>query len=458
MLSALTSKLGSILNSTKSSSHLAGERLDNALAELQILLVEADVALSVATGFIANIRRQMQSLPQGQATGHAFKDVIREQLLDSLGRDTSQLPLVQNAKPAQIILMVGVQGAGKTTSAAKLALHLKNKHRLKPAVASLDLRRDAAQQQLETLADEVGVPFLPVKGKNLAKAGREHLRRAMAMNCDTLILDTAGRGAVDQELLDELTAIAKALNITETLLVIDSMTGQTALKLVQSFSSAVQITGLILTKLDSDTRGGALLSARSVTQVPVRFIGVSEQIDGLELFSPQRFAGRLLGDGDLEGLAESLETIDKDKAQKVAKRMMQGQLSMTDLKMQFQQVQKMGGLQSVASKLPGLSNIAQNMPAGLDSAFIVRSIALIDSMTEQERQAPSLLKMQSRKKRILKGAGCKPVDFSRLVNQHSKMSRMMKKVNTKGGMGALAANMMGQDGMNPGQLMNFLKK
>jgi len=359
------------------------------------------------------------------------------------------VPLTLEAKPPVVIMMVGLQGSGKTTSTAKLGKLIREKHGKKAMMASLDVNRPAAQEQLAVLGEQAQVDTLPiVEGQQPVEIAKRALESAKLRNVDVVLLDTAGRLHVDEALMAEMKAVASVATPTEVLLVVDSLTGQDAVNVAQSFSDEVPLTGVILTRMDGDARGGAALSMRAVTGKPIKFAGVGEKLDALEAFHPRRVAERILGMGDVVSLVEkAAESIKVEEAEELAKRMAKGQFDLNDLRMQLRQMQNMGGLGMLAGMMPGMKKAKAAMQAsGMDDKVLVHMDAIMGSMTAKERANPALLNAK-RKKRVAAGSGTQVQDVNKVLKMHQEMSRAMKQIKKMGGMKGLAAMLGGGGGM-----------
>jgi signal recognition particle subunit SRP54 len=410
-------------------------------------LLEADVALPVVKDFVDSVKQRAigQEVMKSLSPGQAFVKIVQLELEQVMGAANESLNLT--AQPPAIVMMAGLQGAGKTTSVAKLAKWLKTQNK-KVMVVSADVYRPAAIKQLETLAGEVGVDFFASsadqKPVDIATAAANEAKIKFA---DVLIVDTAGRLHVDEAMMAEIKQLHAAINPVETLFVVDAMTGQDAANTAQAFNEALPLTGVILAKSDADTRGGAALSVRAITGKPIKFLGVGEKTDALEPFHPERIASRILGMGDVLSLIEEAEQkLDQKKAQKLAKKIKKGKgFDLEDFRDQLQQMQNMGGIAGMLDKLPGMANLPAAAQQQLDSKMFVRMEAIINSMTPKERRNPDILN-GSRKRRVTQGSGTQVQDLNRLLKQHKQMQKMMKKMGKKGGM----ANMMrGMGGMMP---------
>ncbi len=448
MFENLSDRLSRTLKKISGKSRLNHDNIQDALREVRKALLEADVALPVVKEFTNHVRKRALGVEVSRALnpGQQFLKVVESQLVETMGDANEGLDLAQ--QPPAVVLMAGLQGAGKTTSVAKLAKFLQTKEKKKVLVTSADVYRPAAIKQLETLAGDVEAEFFPSspeqKPIEIAKAAHAHARKTHA---DVLIVDTAGRLHVDAELMDEIKGLHKELKPIETLFVIDAMIGQDAVNTAKAFNDALSLTGVVLTKIDGDARGGAALSVRKVTGKPIKFLGVGEKTDALEPFHPERIASRILGMGDVMTLIEEAEQkIDKAKAEKLVQKVQKGKrFDLEDLRDQLQQMKNMGGMSSMLEKLPGMGNMAQMAEQANMTSQFSRMEAIIDSMTPDERRNPDILN-GSRKRRITRGSGTEIQDLNRLIKQHKQMSKMMKKM--KGG--GMAKMLRGMGGMFPG--------
>ncbi|KMT65352.1 signal recognition particle protein [Catenovulum maritimum] len=448
MFESLSDRLSQTLKNITGKGRLSEDNIKETLREVRMALLEADVALPVIKSFIANVKEKSLGLEVSKSLnpGQAFLKIVNEEMVSAMGEANESLNLATQ-KPA-ILMMAGLQGAGKTTSVAKLSKYLKEREKKKVLVVSADVYRPAAIKQLETLATEVGVEFFPSnieqKPIDIANAAIEH---AKLQFFDVVILDTAGRLHVDNDMMDEIKDLHKAINPIETLFVVDAMTGQDAANTAKAFNEALPLSGVILTKADGDARGGAALSIRHITGKPIKFIGVGEKTDALEPFHPDRIASRILGMGDMLSLIEEVERkVDKDKAIKLAKKVQKGKgFDLEDFRDQLAQMRNMGGMASLMDKLPGMGNLPDNVKDKVDNKQFVQMEAIINSMTPKERAFPDLIK-GSRKKRIAAGSGTQVQDINRLLKQFMQMQKMMKKMSGKGGMMKM---MRGMKGMMP---------
>jgi signal recognition particle subunit SRP54 len=448
MLDGLTTRLSGVIKTLRGHARLTEANVQDALREVRVALLEADVALPVVRDFIARVREKAlgQEVAGSLTPGQALVGVVYDELALLMGGANADLNLA--TVPPATILMAGLQGAGKTTTAGKLARLLKER-RKKVLLVSCDVYRPAAIQQLETLARQVEVDFFPSspgqRPVDIAVAAQDWARRHYH---DVLIVDTAGRLAIDEEMMREIRDLHAAVSPIETLFVVDAMQGQDAVNTAKAFSEALPLTGVVLTKLDGDSRGGAALSVRHVTGAPIKFAGVGEKLAGLEPFHPDRMASRILGMGDVLSLVEEARKgIDMEEAEKLARKVKSGQgFDLEDFRGQLLQMKKMGGLSALMDKLPAqLAQAAQSAGGQMDDRVLRRTVGIIDSMTAKERAKPELLKA-SRKRRIAAGAGVSVQEVNRLLNQFEQMQKMMKMVQ-KGG---LARMMRGMKGMIPG--------
>ena len=449
MFDSLGERLGKTIKTLSGRGRLTEQNVKDALRDVRMALLEADVALPVVKQFIDNVRDKAmgQEVIGSLTPGQAMIKVVNDQLTELMGGSNAGLDL--STQPPAVILVAGLQGAGKTTSIAKLARHLKERHNKKVMVVSCDVYRPAAIEQLRVLASEVGVDHFPSSGdQQVADIAEAAIDQAKKSFSDVLLVDTAGRLHVDADMMDEIKVLHSVCNPVETLFVVDSMTGQDAANTAKAFGEALPLTGVVLTKTDGDARGGAALSVRMITGKPIKFIGSGEKTTALEPFHPDRIASRILGMGDVVSLVEEVEQkVDKDKAEKLAKKIKKGKgFDMYDLRDQMQQMQSMGGLAGLADKLPGMGKMMDAAKAQTGEKEMGRMVAIINSMTPHERRFPAVIK-GSRKKRIAAGSGVQIQDVNRLLKQHLQMSKMMKKV-AKGGMAKMMRGLKGQ--MPPG--------
>lgn len=439
MFDNLTDRLSGTLKKLKGQGRLTEANIQETLREVRMALLEADVALTVVDDFIKQVttRALGQDVQSSLSPGQAMIKVVQSELIKVMGEASEDLNL--RTQPPAVVLMAGLQGAGKTTTVAKLGRHLKEKKKKKVGVVSVDIYRPAAIKQLETLAEEVGLKFFASEAsENPIDIVNRALDAAKRQFIDVLIVDTAGRLHVDEAMMAEIKGLHAAIKPIETLFVVDSMTGQDAANTAKAFHDALPLTGVILTKADGDARGGAALSIRQITGKPIKFIGVGEKSDALEPFHPDRIASRILGMGDVLSLIEDIESkVDKQKAEKLAKKIQKGKsFDLNDLKEQLLQMQNMGGISAMMDKLPGMNSIPQGVKDKVNDKDLARQIAVINSMTAQERRFPDLIK-GSRKERIAKGCGQDLTAVNRVLKQHQMLEKMMKKF-SKGNM----ANMM----------------
>jgi len=454
MFDNLSEKLGGILDRLTRRGALSEVEVDGALREVRRALLEADVALDVARAFSDGVKKQAVGVEvmKSVSPGQMVVKIVHDQLIATLGTDSQGIDL--NATPPVAIMMVGLQGSGKTTTTAKIAKRLADRQRRKVLMASLDVRRPAAMEQLAVLGRETQIDTLPVvEGQSPPQIARRAIEAAKLGGYDVVMLDTAGRTTLDDVMMSEATEVKRAVNPHEVLLVADALTGQDAINLARSFDERVGLTGIVLTRVDGDGRGGAALSMRAVTGKPIKLIGTGEKLDALEEFDPARIAGRILGMGDIVSLVEKAATnIDAEKAMRAAEKMRRGAFDLADLREQLAQMQGMGGLSGLMSMLPGVAKMKNQLAAAnLDENVIKRQIAIIDSMTPQERRRPDVLKA-SRKKRIAAGSGTSPEAINKLLKMHRGMADMMKMMGgaKRGPLAGLAQAMGMGSGMGSG--------
>ena len=438
MFDNLSGKLGGVLDGLRGRGALSEADIAEALREVRLAMLDADVALPVVREFVADIRTRAAGLEEigTVSPGQQIAKFVHDALTETLGGAGAKPLALDHAAPIPIML-VGLQGSGKTTTAGKLALRLVQRERRRVLLAGLDVQRPAAQLQLATLAAQAGVGSLPiVPGQGPVEIARRALDIARREGYDVVILDTAGRLSVDQALLDEARAVSEAASPAETLLVVDAMTGQDAVNTAQAFHGTLGITGVILSRMDGDTRGGAALSMRHVTGAPVKLIGTGEKLDALEEFHPERVAGRILGFGDIAGLVErAQDNVDEAEAERLANRMARGKFDLQDYSDQLRQVTKMGSMSSILGMIPGIAKFKQQIDdAQLDTVLFKRQQAIISSMTPAERRNPDLIKA-SRKKRIASGSGTAVPEVNRLLKQFDDMATMMKRMRKLGSKG-----------------------
>ncbi|GAP65849.1 signal recognition particle protein [Mizugakiibacter sediminis] len=453
MFESLSQRLSDTVQRLRGRGRLTEANIRESLREVRIALLEADVALPVVQALIQRVQARAvgQEVLKSLTPGQALVKVVRDELTALMGTVNTELNLAQ--QPPAIVLVAGLQGAGKTTTVAKLARFLVERKKKKVMVVSCDVYRPAAIDQLQTLAAQVGVGFFPSSGAQdpvaIARAALDAARREVA---DVLIVDTAGRLHVDAEMMDEVKALHATLNPVETLFVVDAMTGQDAATTAKAFAEALPLTGVILTKTDGDARGGAALSVRYVTGRPIKFLGAGEKTDALEPFHPDRIAQRILGMGDVLSLVEEVERkVDQAKAARLAEKVVKGKrFDMNDMRDQLEQMVNMGGLGALMDKLPGVGSLPDSVKSKVNDREIKRMIALIQSMTKKERRHPDLLN-GSRRARVARGAGQQPADVNRLLKQYQQMEKMMSKL-ASGGMKGLMRQMQGalkRGGMPP---------
>ncbi len=463
MFDNLSEKLGGVLDRLTRRGALSEAEVDGALREVRRAMLESDVALDVARAFTDGIKKQAVGVEvmKSVSPGQMVVKIVHDQLIATLGTDSQGIDL--NAAPPVAIMMVGLQGSGKTTTTAKLARRLTERQRRKVLMASLDVRRPAAMEQLAVLGRDVQVDTLPVvQGQSPPQIARRAIEAAKLGGYDVVMLDTAGRTTLDDAMMNEATEVKRAVNPHEVLLVADALTGQDAVNLARSFDERVGLTGIVLTRVDGDGRGGAALSMRAVTGKPIKLIGTGEKLDALEDFDPARIAGRILGMGDIVALVEKAAVnIDAEKAMRTAEKMRKGAFDLGDLREQLAQMQGMGGLGGLMSMLPGVAKMKNQLAAAnLDESVIKRQIAIIDSMTPRERRNPDILKA-SRKKRIAAGSGTTPEAINKLLKMHRGMSDMMKMMGgaKRGPLAGLAQAMgMGAGMPSPEQLAEMAKQ
>jgi signal recognition particle subunit SRP54 len=452
MFESLSNRLGGVFDKLRGRGALTEADVREAMREVRVALLEADVALPVAKAIIDKVTARAigAEVIRSVTPGQQVVKIVHDELAAMLGGAAAELDL--DVTPPAVIMMVGLQGSGKTTTTAKIARHLKQKHGKKAMMASLDVNRPAAQDQLRILGEQVGVATLPIiAGQQPADIARRALQAAKLQGFDVLLLDTAGRLHVDEALMAEMQTVAEVSRPQEILLVVDALTGQDAVNVAQSFGGRVDLTGVVLTRMDGDARGGAALSMRHVTGKPIKFVGVGEKLDALDAFDPQRVAGRILGMGDVVSLVEkAAATIEAEDAERMAAKLAKGQFDMNDLRSQLAQMQKMGGMAAMMSMLPGMGKLAaQAEKAGADDRLLSRMEAVILSMTPKERARPELLNAR-RKIRIANGAGTTVQEVNKLIKMHQEMATAMKKIRKMGGMKGLAGLIGRMGGSIPG--------
>ena len=454
MFDSLTERLSTTLRALGGKAKLTEDNIGETLREVRRALLEADVALSVVQGFLEAVRTRALGMEVSSALspGQAFLKIVHEELVRVMGAERAELNLA--VKPPAVILLAGLQGAGKTTTAGKLAQHLKGREKKRVMMVSADVYRPAAIEQLAVLGAQVGVTVHPSQALSSPEAiVRDALAAAKTQLADVLIVDTAGRLAVDDAMMAEIKTLHEALAPAETLFVVDAMTGQDAANTAKAFADALPLTGVILSKADGDARGGAALSVRQITGRPIKFLGMGEKLEALEPFHPDRMASRILGMGDVLSLIEEAEQkLDRKKAERLATKIKKGKgFDLEDFRDQLQQMKSMGGMQGMLEKLPGMGQMAKAAEQSLDQKRFVHMEALICAMTPKERRFPDLIS-GSRKQRIARGSGLQVQDVNRLLKQHKQMQKMMNKMGQKGGMQKMMRGMdalMGGGGMPP---------
>ena len=439
MFESLSDRLGGVFDRLRGRGALTEADVRAAMREVRVALLEADVALPVARDFVDKATELAvgQNVLRSVTPGQQVVKIVNDALVEMLGADAAELEL--GVTPPAIIMMVGLQGSGKTTSTAKIALRLAKKQGKKVLMASLDVNRPNAQEQLAVLGTQAEVQTLPiVKGQQPVDIARRAVQAAKLQGFDVLMLDTAGRLHVDQALMDEMRAVAEVTKPTEILLVVDALTGQDAVNVAQNFSDQVPLTGIVLTRMDGDARGGAALSMRAVTGKPIKFAGMGEKLEALEAFDPKRVAGRILGMGDVVGLVErAAEAIQVEDAEKMAMRLQKGLFDMDDLRGQLTQMRRMGGIGALAGMIPGMKKAQAQVDAVGGEKVLLRMDAMITSMTPKERRKPELLNAK-RKIRIAKGSGTTVQDVNKLIKMHQEMAGAMKKIKKMGGLAGMA--------------------
>ena len=452
MFENLTNKFEEIFSSLKKAPSLDEKQVDEGLRSVRLALLEADVSLDVAKRFIENVKPKAlgKEIVRSTSPGQMVVKIVYDELVNLLGSKSEKINL--NAVPPVSMMLVGLQGSGKTTSAAKIAKHIEKVNKKKIMMVSLDVYRPAAQEQLKLLGEQNNILTLPiVEGQQPLDICRRALSAANLNGSEVIIFDTAGRTQIDLQMMSEIKQIEQTINPSETLLVADSLTGQVAANVAKEFKSTVNLTGIVLTRSDGDGRGGAALSMKYVSQVPIKFLGVGEKIENLEEFHPDRIANRILGMGDIVSLVEkATQDIDEENLKKTEEKLKKGQFSLDDYLSQLRQMKKMGGIEGIMSFLPGVSKIKNQMDqAGVDEKIVSKNEAVILSMTKKERTNPKIID-GSRKKRIANGSGTDIATINKLLKQFKMMSEMMKKM-SKGNMKGLA------DKGIPPELFNQLK-
>ncbi|MHA1564068.1 MAG: signal recognition particle protein [Alphaproteobacteria bacterium] len=454
MFESLTGRLGEVFDRLTRRGALSEADVKTAMREVRVALLEADVALPVVKDFIAAVEAEAtgQAVVRSVTPGQMVVKIVHDQLVEMLGAEVAEINL--GAVAPVPILLVGLQGSGKTTTTAKIGKLLAEKQNKKVLMASLDVRRPAAQEQLRVLGDQILVPTLDiVVGESPVKITQRAMRKARQEGYDVVLLDTAGRLAIDDEMMAEAAAVRDAAKPAETLLVADAMTGQDAVNTARAFNEGIGLTGIVLTRVDGDARGGAALSLRAVTGCPIKLLGVGEQLDALEPFHPQRVASRILGMGDVVSLVEKAsEIVSREEAEKITAKLKKGQFDLEDMLSQLQQLKKMGGLGGVMAMLPGVGKVKKQLAAhNVDDGMIKRQEAIIFSMTLMERHKPAIIKA-SRKKRIATGAGASVQEVNKLLKQFQQMQGMMKRMRKMGKKGGMPPGMPAGMPMPPGMM------
>ncbi|MDR6849185.1 signal recognition particle protein [Sphingomonas sp. BE137] len=448
MFESLSDRLGGVFDRLRGRGALTDADVRAAMREVRVALLEADVALPVARDFVDKVTEQAvgQNVLRSVTPGQQVVKIVNDALVEMLGAEAADLEL--DVTPPAIVMMVGLQGSGKTTTTAKIALRLAKKQGKKVLMASLDVNRPNAQEQLAVLGTQAEVSTLPiVAGQQPVDIARRALQAAKLQGYDVLMLDTAGRLHVDQALMDEMRAVAEVTKPTEILLVVDALTGQDAVNVAKNFSDQVALTGVVLTRMDGDARGGAALSMRAVTGKPIKFAGMGEKLEALEAFDPKRVAGRILGMGDVVGLVErAAEAIQVEDAEKMAAKLAKGLFDMDDLRAQLAQMQRMGGIGALAGMIPGMKKAQAQVDQVGGEKVLVRMDAIITSMTPKERRKPELLNAK-RKIRIAKGSGTTVQDVNKLIKMHQEMANAMKKIKKMGGLAGMAKMFGGGGGL-----------
>jgi len=454
MFENLSDRLSGVFDKLTKQGALSDEDVSVALREVRVALLEADVSLSVARDFIKAIQEKAtgQNVTKSVTPGQQVVKIVHDEMVHFLSGDDANAGQLKIDNPPAPILMVGLQGGGKTTTTAKLAKRLAEKEKKKVLMASLDTQRPAAMEQLAILGTQIGVDTLPiVKGETAVKIAKRAKQQATLGGYDVYMLDTAGRLSIDDELMAEVEAVRDVATPRETLLVVDGLTGQDAVHTAENFDERIGISGVVLTRMDGDGRGGAALSMKAVTGKPIKFVGLGEKMDALEEFHPERVAGRILGMGDIVSLVEKAqETIEAEQAERMMKRFKKGQFNMNDLRSQLEQMMKMGGMQGVMGMLPGMKGMSKKIEdaGGIDDKVFTRQIALIQSMTKKERANPQIMQA-SRKKRVAAGAGLTVAELNQLLKMQRQMGDMMKKMGKGGMLKQAMKGMMGKGGAMP---------
>jgi len=452
MFENLSERLSGVFDRLTKQGALSEDDVRTAMREVRVALLEADVSLPVARDFVKAVTAKATgaAVTKSVTPGQQVIKIVHDELINTLSGEGDPGELKIDNPPAPI-LMVGLQGSGKTTTTAKLAKRLTEREGKRVLMASLDVNRPAAMEQLAILGTQIGVQTLPiVKGETPVQIAKRAKQQATLGGFDVYMLDTAGRLSIDEQLMAEVEAVRDVANPRETLLVVDGLTGQDAVHTAENFDGQIGITGVVLTRMDGDGRGGAALSMRAITGKPIRFVGLGEKMDAIETFEPSRIAGRILGMGDIVALVEKAqETMEIEAQERMMKRFQKGLFNMNDLKGQLEQMQKMGGMEGVMGMMPGMGKMAKQMDkAGMDDGILKRQVALINSMTKKERANPAVLQA-SRKKRIAAGAGLEVSELNKLLKMHRQMADMMKKMGKGGMMKKAMAAMMGKGGGMP---------
>ena len=451
MFENLSERLSGVFDKLTKQGALSEDDVKTALREVRVALLEADVSLSVARDFVKAVADKAtgQNVTKSVSPGQQVIKIVHDELKHVLAGDNEEPGELKIDNPPAPILMVGLQGSGKTTTTGKLAKRLTEKNNKKVLMASLDVNRPAAMEQLAILGKQIGVDTLPiVKGEKPVQIAKRAKQQATLGGYDVYMLDTAGRLQIDEVLMQEVEDVRDIVKPRETLLVVDGLTGQVAVEVAEEFDGKIGISGVVLTRMDGDGRGGAALSMRAVTGKPIKFVGLGEKMDALETFEPDRIAGRILGMGDIVALVEKAqETIEAEQAEKMMKRFQKGQFNMNDLKNQLEQMLKMGGMEGLMGMMPGMKKMAgQAKEAGMDDKMLKQQIALIQSMTKRERANPQLLQA-SRKKRIAKGSGMEVSELNKLLKMQRQMGDVMKKMGKGGMLKQAMKGMLGKGGM-----------
>ena len=452
MFDALGGRLGDVFDRLRKRGALNESDVSAAMRDIRVALLEADVALPVVKDFVQAVRERAlgSDVLKSVTPGQMVVKIVNDHLAEVLGPESEDIVL--RAAPPVPIMLVGLQGSGKTTTAAKIGLRLKNRNKSRVLLASLDIRRPAAQEQLAVLGAQAGINSLPIVPLQTPRMITDRaLETARLEGYDVVILDTAGRLAIDEELMAEAKDVSEAARPAETLLVADAMTGQDAVNVAQAFHERLRLTGIVLSRIDGDARGGAALSMKSVTGCPIKLLGTGEKLDQLEAFHPERIASRILGMGDVVGLVEKAqETIEEDDAQRLAEKIQKGKFDLDDLVGQLRQMRKMGGMSGIMGMLPGVAKTKKQLAdANVDEGLLARQEAIIMSMTPTERRRPEIIKA-SRKRRIANGSGTTVQDVNRVMKQFQEMSRMIKRVNKMGQKGMMRGGLMPPGLMPPG--------